>query len=242
MKTPTTAHLLWRSLLGVGASLPFLAPMPNYANEPSSEDAKGEIVVTVASQAFAGESLSPALLEGYRAQAGADLEEIGLVAIGGAALNEISVPVYKFVGECPGRATGSQATVFTSSKTPPAPDLRVVIRNVTVGVASDPYPYTDREYESGYASEETNISLGGRHSKKYFHVIPNRLNRFEYEIRQDDAVIERGQFAARVNSREVVQERNRRRVEEQYCSTGQPLHKCDDDNLRVRYVMKCPGE
>src|SRR5919199_698620 len=85
-------------------------------------------------------------------------------------INLIQFKRVEYVGVCPGNAItpDSQSARFVSSKTPPGPNRRVMIKNVTDGMETNPYPYTDRGYkkndqviEQGALTAEVSIqSLG----------------------------------------------------------------------------------
>jgi hypothetical protein len=148
--------------------------------------------------------------------------EIGFEVQGQSELNQIVLPLYKYVGECPSSDIyiGSTKAWFTSSSEPPKNGRRVVIRNVSRGMSPDKFPYTDRDYSKGRASEFTKITTGTEHSGSAFVVRPNYSNDFEYEIRQDNSVIERGQFSARISKSSTVSEisREKKEVDKGYCA------------------------
>ena len=66
--------------------------------------------------------------------------------------------------------SGSLEAWFTSASTPPAPGLRVVIKNVTLKAIDEQIPYTDREYNSGSQSEHFFVRFGTRHNEQYLTV------------------------------------------------------------------------
>ena len=171
-----------------------------------------------------------------------DRPEIGFVVEGNPQLNVLPIPVTEYTGECPGTDVGYKRAWFTSSKTPPRRGLRVKIRNITRGMDPENIPYTDREYDGTNTSEETKITFGTSHTRRRFVVMDGVANRFEYEIfkKKDKSVIERGDFIVQVQKKVSTEERNKREVEEEYCSTGAPMRNCDKKNVRVRKVLKCP--
>lgn len=113
--------------------------------------------------------------------------------------NFITFKRVEYVGQCPGTAYAPDKLKarFISPSTPPAPKRRVIIKNVTEGMDSDPYPYTDREYEKGEFSEGFDFSLGDKHRGRTFSVLQGE-NKFEYAIREGDTVLEKGTFTADV--------------------------------------------
>ncbi|OUC11824.1 MAG: hypothetical protein B0A82_25750 [Alkalinema sp. CACIAM 70d] len=85
---------------------------------------------------------------------------------------------------------------FISPTTPPAPGLRVVIRNQTIG--SNPAPYTDREYDAGSRSEDFNLSPGDDHHSKHLAVLKGQ-NLMTYQIKRGNVVLESGEFTVNVD-------------------------------------------
>ena len=125
-----------------------------------------------------------------------------LIVLNGNAAdtNLIKFQQTEYVGQCPGTSisSGSRRGQFVSSSTPPAPNRRVIIRNVTEGMNSDPYPYTDREYDKSRYSEGFSLYPGTSHDQQNFSVLKGE-NKFEYEIRENDKVIEQSSFTAQVS-------------------------------------------
>jgi hypothetical protein len=80
---------------------------------------------------------------------------------------------------------------FVSAKTPPAPGLRVIVRNQTIG--TETVPYTDREYDRSLRSEGFNVAQESEHKSKYLAVVKGE-NRMTYEIKRGDQVIDSGEF------------------------------------------------
>ncbi|MEW6491224.1 MAG: hypothetical protein AB1589_01550 [Cyanobacteriota bacterium] len=107
--------------------------------------------------------------------------------------NQIEFKRVEYVGQCPGTdiSSSSLSSEFVSETTPPAPGRRVIIRNVTQGMNSDPYPFTDREYEKGQASESFKFGISDRHRSQSLSVFEGK-NQFEYEIRDKNTAIEQG--------------------------------------------------
>ncbi|MEG4803617.1 hypothetical protein QUB63_31220 [Microcoleus sp. ARI1-B5] len=89
---------------------------------------------------------------------------------------------------------------FISQTTLPAPGLRVIIRNVTPGIDKNPYPYTDREYDTAPVSEGFKVSFDIQHRNRYLAVQPGN-NEFSYEIKRGNTIIESGTFTARIDRR-----------------------------------------
>ena len=133
--------------------------------------------------------------------------EIGWEFLGSRELNQVEINETKYKGECPGYSWSSQEARFTSSTTPPARKRRVIVKNITRGVASDPYPYTDREYYDGRSSEGTEMIFGTKHHSKYFRVLDGD-NKFEYEIKERDRVLESGVFIAVIKRNIDVRQRD----------------------------------
>ncbi len=91
---------------------------------------------------------------------------------------------------------------FISDATPPAPGRRVIIRNVTQGLSSE--PFSDRAYDNDLGSELILLKPGRSHETKTFTVIPGQIsaplqNTFRYEIRENDGtVLESSEFSLRI--------------------------------------------
>ncbi|MEB3292247.1 MAG: TMEM14 family protein [Synechococcales bacterium] len=156
---------------------------------------------------------------------------------GRQTLNLVSLRETQYVGDCPGQDTETVEARFTSSNVPPAPGRRVMIRNVTRGVGSDPFPFTDREYEKGRASEATKMEFGSKHSSKRLRVLPGE-NQFEYEIRQDGRVIDSGSFVATLEKRYQEIRRNAEWREEEVCANSSVSNNVCAD-LRQRRQLRC---
>jgi hypothetical protein len=115
-------------------------------------------------------------------------------------INLIQFKRVEYVGVCPGNAItpDSQSARFVSSKTPPGPNRRVMIKNVTDGMETNPYPYTDRGYNKNEFSEDFEFKLGNSHKTRTFSVLEGE-NKFLYEIKENDQVIEQGALTAEVS-------------------------------------------
>jgi hypothetical protein len=122
----------------------------------------------------------------------------------GVQMNQVEFKRVEYVGQCPGTNISANALSgeFVSDTTPPAPGRRVIIRNVTAGMNSDPYPFTDREYEKGQASEGFGFGISDRHRGQALSVIKG-LNQFEYEIREKNSILEQGKFTVDVVVRDM---------------------------------------
>lgn len=135
---------------------------------------------------------------------------------GSSIFNRGSITSIDYTGECPGFSEGTISAQFSSPHTPTAPGRRVVIKNVTKGVSTDSYPYTDREYDKGRVSQGTRMAFGTHHSPNYFKVLVG-TNTFEYEIEESDKVIETGSFQAVINKFFESKDRNKISSFEQVC-------------------------
>jgi hypothetical protein len=155
-------------------------------------------------------------------QSSSNQPEVGFEIEGQSELNQIVLPLYKYVGECPSSQiyVGKVKAWFTSSTEPPKNGRKVIIRNISRGMAPDNFPFTDRDYSKGRSSESTDITTGTQHSNRVFVVKANNKNDFEYEIRQENSVLERGQFSAFVNESSTVEEISRAKIEvdKGYCA------------------------
>ena len=115
-------------------------------------------------------------------------------------INLIQFKRVEYIGACPGTvfSPDSQSARFVSSKTPPGPNRRVMIKNVTDGMETNPYPYTDRGYNKGEFSEDFGFKLGNSHKTRTFSVLEGE-NKFLYEIKENGQVIEQGALTAEVS-------------------------------------------
>jgi hypothetical protein len=147
--------------------------------------------------------------------------EIGFEVEGQSELNQIVVPLFRYVGECPSSKiyAGRVKAWFTSSSQSPRNGRKVIIRNISRGMSPDNFPFTERDYSKGRSSESTNITFGTQHRDSVF-VVRDDSNEFEYEIREDNSVVERGQFSAFVNRSSTVSEISREATERDkgYCA------------------------
>jgi hypothetical protein len=115
-------------------------------------------------------------------------------------INLIQFKRTEYIGACAGTvfSPDSQSARFVSSKTPPGPKRRVMIKNVTDGMETNPYPYTNRGYDKGEFSEDFGFKLGNSHKTRTFSVLEGE-NKFLYEIKENDQVIEQGSLTAEVS-------------------------------------------
>ncbi|MBD2243929.1 hypothetical protein H6G26_09995 [Nostoc sp. FACHB-888] len=176
------------------------------------------------------------------AQFSAELEssgDIGWEFAGSRELNKASIQEIEYDGECPGKDLGSIKAWFTSSKTPPAPKRRVVVKNVTKGLESDPYPYTDREYQKGKSSEGTQVAFGTKHRGSNFAVMEGE-NEFQYEIKENKKVIDSGSFTAVIDKKLDVRRRDATVTKNSVCfNSAVALNVCAD--IRTKTAYTCPN-
>jgi hypothetical protein len=174
-----------------------------------------------------------------RAIAQSESSEIGWEFLGNRDLNQASITQTQYEGECPGTDDSYVEARFTSDRTPPGPRRRVIVRNITRGLASDPYPYTERDYDEGRSSEATRMEFGTRHSGRRFRVLEGE-NEFEYEIRERRQVIDSGRFTANIEQLVDVQRRDATAQTESVCmNSAVGLNVCADVRTRTNYT--CPG-
>lgn len=169
----------------------------------------------------------------------APVNEVGWEFSGESTLNATQFHETEYVGDCPGVDTETKEARFTSSQTPPGDRRRVVVRNVTRGMDSDPFPYTDREYDKGRSSEATKMEFGAKHSSKRFRVQPG-VNEFEYDIREGDRVITSGKFTANFEKVSRQVERNAQWYDEEVCANSSVSNSVCAD-LRQRHQLRCPN-
>ncbi|MEH2464991.1 hypothetical protein [Nostoc sp.] len=165
--------------------------------------------------------------------------DLGLEFVGSRELNKASIQEIEYDGECPGKDSGSIKAWFTSSRTPPALKRRVVVKNVTRGLESDPYPYTDREYQNGKSSEGTQIAFGTKHRGSNFVVMEGE-NKFQYEIKENHKVIDSGSFTAVIEKDLDVRRRNAMLTKNSICfNSAVALNVCAD--IRTKTEYSCPN-
>ncbi len=142
-------------------------------------------------------------------QTGLEFQESPFFNVG--SITSLLVTQTTYSGSCVGgsfipSSSGSVATRtevepararFVSSATPPASELRVIIRNITEGIDQNPSPYTNRKYNK-QLSEQFQLRLGTSHSDQYLAVREGK-NNFSYEIKRNNTVIESGTFTATIN-------------------------------------------
>jgi hypothetical protein len=81
-------------------------------------------------------------------------------------------------GPCPGTTLNPVRGHFFDQDVATAPGRRVRIVNVTPGMSTDPYPFTDRKYQNGDRSEKIDFLPRSEHGDRYFSVLEG-LNDFE---------------------------------------------------------------
>ncbi|MDY6785991.1 MAG: hypothetical protein SW833_26165 [Cyanobacteriota bacterium] len=161
---------------------------------------------------------------------------------GGIAINRAHFSRVEYVGQCTGETyvPSKLAAQFVSNTTPPASGRRAIIRNITRGMNSNPYPFTDREYSSGSYSEGFDLQIGYSHSQRDFSVI-NGENRLEYEIKESNGnITERGTINLQVSiDDEGVFSRNSICREEWQC-VDERRDDRDDRVCRTNRICTCP--
>jgi hypothetical protein len=159
---------------------------------------------------------------------------------GSRELNKGTIQEIEYDGECPGKDSGSIKAWFTSSKTPPAPKRRVVVKNVTRGMESNPYPYTDREYQKGKSSESTRMVFGTSHRGIYFIAMEGE-NEFQYEIKENKTVVDSGSFKAVIDKELEVKRRDATVTKNSVCfNSAVALNVCADVRTKTEYT--CPDK
>lgn len=153
--------------------------------------------------------------------------------------NQITLNGVKYTGECAAGPFFPDLTgTFISAKTPPAPHTRVLIKNVTSGVSTNPHPYTNREYdERRPTSEVAKMTFSNRHQMRKFGVLEGS-NTFEYTIQQRDKVLETGTFTSDITTNVRTEERTATWVRDKVCANRSvSLDVCAD--IRDRRARQC---
>jgi hypothetical protein len=83
-----------------------------------------------------------------------------------------------YTGACPGSSLLPVRGYFFDTEMPTVEGRRVKIANITQGISSNPFPYTDRQYSSGGRSEKIDFFARSHHGQRYFSVIEG-MNEFE---------------------------------------------------------------
>jgi hypothetical protein len=167
--------------------------------------------------------------------------DIGFEFEGSPTLNYAEVTETTYTGDCPGVVVdrASLKARFRSNKTPTGERRRVLIKNITIGMASNPAPYTDREYDKGRLSEATTTEFGTEHSSQNLRVAFG-MNTFSYEIRQRDQVIESGQFLSNLKRTSQQAVRNAQWYDAKVCANNAVTpNVCAD--LRRQKQYRCPN-
>lgn len=146
--------------------------------------------------------------------------EVGLEIIGSPSLNRLVIPMYRYTGECPGFSKGIVKASFTSTAFPPSRDRRVIVRNVSRGMARvnsyrfpstervHPFPFADRDYSRGRGSEITEITIGSGHDGQFL-IVRQGENDFDYTIKEKNTIVDEGTFTAYVETTTIVEEKNK---------------------------------
>jgi hypothetical protein len=152
--------------------------------------------------------------------------------------SNVAIDVTKYTGDCPGTKSSTLKARFSSQEVSPAPKHRVIVRNVSPGLAQ-PRPYTDREYSQGGNSEPTLMEFGAEHSDKRLRVLRGK-NTFEYEIRNEGRVVKTGKFMSNIQENSTSLVRNAKWFDGEVCSNSAiGLNFCADVRRMKEY--KCPG-
>jgi hypothetical protein len=164
--------------------------------------------------------------------------EVGLEMIGSPNFNQLVIPMYRYTGECPGFSKGSVRASFSSSAIPPNKNMRVVVKNISRGLASDPFPFTDREYNRGRNSETFVITTGPGHDQRFL-IVREGSNDFQYEIKDGNTVVDQGIFSAYIQTQmnEIVSNKEPR--QKRVCPNNRTS--CKWKEMYEVTVYECPS-
>jgi hypothetical protein len=164
---------------------------------------------------------------------------IGLYFSAEQGLNNAKLQGVRYVGECPGGQSAMAQAKFISSKTQPAPGLRVIIRN-SGDLIEGQAPFTDRRYDQGKFSERLVTGLDDRH-RQSFLAMQSGTNRLSYEIKRGDAIVESGNFEVMISNETALVSRDARWVDEGYdfCTDRRGNGVCRRTERRYRSVSRC---
>jgi hypothetical protein len=166
---------------------------------------------------------------------------IGLYFSAEQGLNNAKFQGIRYVGECPGGQAAIAQAKFISSKTPPAPGLRVVIRNNS-DLVEGRAPFSDRGYDQGKFSERIVLGLDNQH-RQSFLAMQSGVNRMSYEIKRGEAIVESGAFDVTISNETTLVRRDARWVDEAYdfCTSRRGNGICRRTERRYRSVSRCPA-
>ncbi len=153
--------------------------------------------------------------------------------------NRITLNGVQYTGECSsGPLYPDLTATFLSQKIPPTPYTRVVVKNITPGISTNPNPYTDREYdERRPTSETTKMSFARSHQQRSFSVLEGN-NTFEYTIKQRDNILETGTFNAEIQTTLREEERKATWQKSKVCANSSvALNVCAD--IRNQRAYQC---
>jgi hypothetical protein len=157
---------------------------------------------------------------------------------GQSIASSVAIEVTKYTGDCPGTKSSTLKARFSSQEVLPAPKHRVIVRNVTPGLAQ-PRPYTDREYSQGSSSEPTLIEFGTEHSERRLRVLRGK-NTFEYEIQNEGRVVKADKFTSNIQENVITLARDGKWFDGEVCSNSAiGVNLCADVRRMKEY--KCPG-
>ncbi len=150
--------------------------------------------------------------------------------------NVASIFETTYVGQCPGVVRTTPEAWFTSDRTQTASGQRVRIDNVTPGMNPSPYPFTDREYSNGLASEHTWFQVDSIHHGRAFSVNEGE-NKLRFVIYSGARIVEEGSFSLDVV---ITENKVRRDMECHWESRCNPLPS-GGSNCAQEWVCRCPN-
>lgn len=173
------------------------------------------------------------------AQALSDSPATGTFFFRGQRINQITVKLIDYFGDCPGRGIDRVSGLTFLANIETAPYRRILITNHSTG------GYTDREYDERRTTSEPFVVASGQgHSGGFLTLAPG-LNEFSYVVRQSRP---RQQVAVGTATLFVQQERLTRfrsfsKISvDQYClmSRSRDLSSCDYRLTTVERIGVCP--
>jgi hypothetical protein len=142
-----------------------------------------------------------------------------------------------FTGACPGFSPFEGDTKFFSKFIKSRNDLRVIIRNITLGFSGNENPYTDREYYNDNLSEGFNVRFGESHHARYLATKPG-LNTFEYIIKDGGNMVDIGEFSIKIDKKVNYVNRDKNFVPSLSCKSYDNKGVCTSYRTDLKYV--CP--
>mgnify|MGYP001407491932 CR=1 FL=1 len=148
---------------------------------------------------------------------------LGIESVGSTSLRTLNLKRTVYVGECPGIRNKTTDGYFVDYSTPVKEDHVVVLQNFTRGLSPSNPPSTEKDYDSGRASDRIKFKISNKRNKVYLSMRPG-ANTINYQIidetdRKDKKLVKSGVFILEVKFEDQVYTRNKERLDDgtYYC-------------------------